>query len=205
MKKLSIKVFVLSMLAAVISLNAIAQQEFILDSKKSKLIITGTSSAHDWEMVAQTFSCETTLGLTDQKVTEIDAINFSAKVEDIESGKRIMDNKTHNALLEKRNPQINFKLKPGEPVTISKDLVKLAGTLNIAGKSREVELSCEFAQTGPNQFSVKGSVPLKMTDFGIEPPTAMFGALQTGNEITVIFDFEFNNSSKKLSGVFPDK
>lgn len=205
MKRLSIKVFVLSMLAAVLSLNAIAQQEFVLDSENSKLLITGTSSAHDWEMQVTNFSCETVLEMNDQKVTDIEAVNFSATVEDIESGKRIMDNKAHDALEEKSHPIITFSLKSDDQVTISDDKAKLSGTLSIAGKSRDVEFTSEFMQVSSTRFSVKGSVPLKMTDFGIDPPTAMFGALQTGNEIKVNFDFQFEKISKELSGDFPVK
>jgi polyisoprenoid-binding protein YceI len=32
-----------------------------------------------------------------------------------------------------------------------------------------------------------GMVPIKMTDFGIKPPTAMFGTLRTGDEVKVNF------------------
>jgi polyisoprenoid-binding protein YceI len=205
MKRLSIKVFVLSMLASVLSLNAIAQQEFVLDSENSKLLITGTSSAHDWEMQATNFSCETVLKMNDQKVTDIKAVNFSATVEDIESGKRIMDNKAHDALEEKNHPIIMFSLKSDDQVTISDDKAKLSGTLSIAGKSRDVEFTSEFMQVSSTRFSVNGSILLKMTDFGIDPPTAMFGALQTGNEIKINFDFKFEKISKELSGDFSVK
>ncbi len=205
MKKLSIKLLVVSVLSAVIALSATAQKDFVLDSDNSKLFITGTSSVHDWEMEAETFSCETTIKLSDQTVSAIETIDFAAKVADLESGKRIMDNKAHDALEEKRHPQITFTFKSGDPVNISEGKAKFAGTLKIAGKSRKVELAANFKQISSNRFSVSGNVPLKMTDFGIDPPTAMLGTLQTGDEIAVKFDFEFNKTSEQLSGVLLDK
>lgn len=205
MKQLSIKFLVLSMLLAMFVLSASAQQEFVLDSDNSTLKITGTSSVHDWEMNAGTFNCETTVEVDSQMISSINAIDFSAKVEDLESGKRIMDNKAHDALKEKRYPEIRFDFNSGDPVTISEGNAKLAGTLNIAGKSRKVELAANFKQVSNNQFSVKGTVPLKMTDFGIEPPTAMLGALETGDEITVNFDFKFIKNPDQISGISPVK
>lgn len=205
MKRLSIKVFVLSILSAMLVLSATAQQEFVLDSDNSKLKITGTSSVHDWEMSAETFSCETTVELDSQRITSINAIDFSVKVEDLESGKRIMNNKAHDALKEKRHPEIRFRFDSGDPVTITEGEAKLAGTLNIAGKSRKVELAANFNQVRNNRFSVNGMVPLKMTDFDIEPPTAMLGAIETGDEITVNFDFKFTKTPDQISDISPVK
>jgi hypothetical protein len=42
--------------------------------------------------------------------------------------------------------------------------------------------------------NVKGIVPLKMTDFGVDPPTAMLGALKTGDDIKINYDFQFVKS-----------
>jgi hypothetical protein len=37
-------------------------------------------------------------------------------------------------------------------------------------------------------IAVRGSVPLFMSDFGIEPPTAMLGMLKTADQVTVKFE-----------------
>ena len=38
------------------------------------------------------------------------------------------------------------------------------------------------------QFRLTGSLPLLMTDFGIDPPKAMPGTLKTGDRVVVHFD-----------------
>jgi hypothetical protein len=40
-------------------------------------------------------------------------------------------------------------------------------------------------------------VPIKMTDFGIKPPTAIFGRLKTGDEVKV--NFELNVGARAIA------
>ena len=42
-----------------------------------------------------------------------------------------------------------------------------------------------------------GVVPIKMTDYGIKPPTAIFGRLKTGDEVKV--NFELNMGPKAIA------
>ena len=36
-----------------------------------------------------------------------------------------------------------------------------------------------------------GSIKIVMSDYGIEPPVAMFGTLKTGDEVTIDFELKF--------------
>ena len=38
------------------------------------------------------------------------------------------------------------------------------------------------------QYQVSGAYPMKMTDFGIEPPTALLGTMTTGDDVTINFN-----------------
>jgi hypothetical protein len=42
-----------------------------------------------------------------------------------------------------------------------------------------------------------------MTDYGIKPPTALFGRLKTGDEVTV--KFELVVGAKAIAAAFPDR
>lgn len=198
MKKLNFKYLLFSMLT-VLAVSATAQKNFTLNLKESKLTVAGTSSIHDWEMDAKKFSAQTKLELNENRVAEIQSIDFACKVDDIESGKRIMDNKAYDALNEKRYPEISFQLHPDNQVKVSGEKVSLTGDMTIAGKKRKVNVDCTFDVKNSNQFSVSGEVPLKMSEFGIEPPTAMLGTLETGDEVVVKFDFQFTKGSGALS------
>jgi polyisoprenoid-binding protein YceI len=199
MKKKAFRFLALSILAATFTIGASAQQDFVLDKENSKLIVSGTSNLHDWEMEAETFSVATNLKMNDGTIEEVSSVNFTCLVSDITSDKRIMNSKAHDALQEKKHPEIKFQLNSSDAVKLSDGKIELTGTLTIAGKSKKVNITSNYQPEGTNKLAVSGEVSLKMTDFGIEPPTAMFGAVETDDKITVKYSFEFNKSRDELS------
>jgi polyisoprenoid-binding protein YceI len=64
--------------------------------------------------------------------------------------------------------------------------VAAEGTLQVAAGSQPVALTVTGQALPDGQFQLKGSVPLRMTDFGVEPPGFM--GMTTGDEITVFFN-----------------
>jgi hypothetical protein len=40
----------------------------------------------------------------------------------------------------------------------------------------------------PTRFRIRAELPLKMTDFGVTPPTALFGAVRAHDALEVRFD-----------------
>ena len=43
----------------------------------------------------------------------------------------------------------------------------------------------------PETLLIEGAQLLKMTDYGVEPPKAILGTLEAGNDITIGFKFLF--------------
>lgn len=43
-----------------------------------------------------------------------------------------------------------------------------------------------------------GTVPFRMTDFGIKPPTAFFGLLKARDDVTVRFDLRVRQDPKRV-------
>ncbi len=195
MKKINFKHLTIGILASLFAITATAQNVYKLNEKTSKLSVTGTSSLHDWEMKSTGFSAETGLKLADGSISEIQYIKFSTPVSALESGKNIMDNKAHNALKEKKFPQIIFALKGDGALILAEKSTSLTGMLTIAGKIKEIKVPVDFSIISERQFKARGTVRLKMSDFGIEPPTAFFGTLKTDDEVEMKFDFEFNRSN----------
>ena len=90
----------------------------------------------------------------------------------------------HKALKADQFPDIVFSLarlerRPGGHIA--------HGTLQVAGVMRDVALPV-VATTRNGVLWVTGSIDLLMTDFGIEPPTAMLGMLKTHAKVTVRFE-----------------
>ncbi len=199
MKILNFKYLIISAIALFIGINVTAQNAYILNTKNSKLIIAGTSSIHDWEMEAQNFNGETSVKVKDANSINFNKIEFNTQVSDIKSDNRIMDNKTHDALKEDKYPEISFSLKPDEAIIEAGKKSVIKGQLTIAGKTREMDVPVNLELRGDKQFQVKGEVPLKMSDFGIDPPTAMMGTLKTGNEVVIKYNLEFEKAPDSYS------
>jgi polyisoprenoid-binding protein YceI len=132
---------------------------------------------------------EFTMG-ADEKITAINTLIFDLDATTIKSEYTMMDNNTYKALKTKANKNISFVLTSGTVTQSdpSSYLVKVIGNLTIAGKTQKIDLAATAKYNGADKsFTINGSKKLKMTDYGVDPPTAMFGTIKTGNDITISF------------------
>lgn len=195
MKNLNYKILITGLLTLLFTITATAQNVYRLDEGNSQLSVSGTSTLGDWELEASDFSAETGLNLEDGSVSEIQYVNFTAPVSELESGKNAMDNKAHEALKEEEFPQIQFSLEGDTPQTVTGNNANITGMLTLAGETREITVPVDFNIVSGQQFTVSGEVRLKMSDFGIDQPTAFFGTLQTDDEVEVSYNLEFDRSN----------
>lgn len=148
--------------------------------------VEGTSTLHDWTMESKTASGTVNMTMEGDKIKSIDRFDVKLKAESLESGKSTMDDLAHEALKSEDHPMISFKLTNIKSITYSGNTANIiaTGVLTIAGKSKTVDIK----GTGVNNngtITLKGSKDLKMTDYDMEPPTAMFGTIKTGDSITI--------------------
>jgi hypothetical protein len=199
MKTIKFKFLVFSIIFFAFIAESYSQNVFRLLSESSSLKIAGTSSLHDWEMKASNFDSEALLHIGPDNSIFITQVEFRCPVAGISSGNKIMDNKTYKALNEEKHPLINFIIGTQNNVKLTEDNNTVSGMLTIAGKTREVRFPCDVTFKSSDRFKISGGAPIKMSDFDIEPPTAMMGALKTGDKVVVKFDFEFNLNTQELT------
>ena len=202
MKKLNFRYLVLSVIFLSIHLLSFSQSQFNLYDSASKLVVSGTSTVHDWEIDVEHFKCDATMSLNEKQAISISGINFSCPVENIKSHNRIMDNKTFDALKGDKFPEIKFSSSELLSIPTSVADAKIKGKLTIAGKTNDATLQFKAVSENQNRINVKGETHLKLSDYNIDPPTAMMGALKTGDEITITYNVvlqktEDNNLSEK--------
>ena len=161
-------------------------QKYVLSV--TEVNINGTSNLHDWTMNSKAAEGEVLLAMDNGKLSNIERLHFRTKVKTLKSGKNTMDNICYEALKEEEHPLITFKLMEVESITNGNGsyIVKVSGWMNIAGMTRkEIIVATGSFKNGVIEFS--GKHKLKMSDYDIDAPTALFGTIKTGDEIEVVF------------------
>jgi len=176
-----------------LALGVNAQSKYKLNSNSS-LTISGTSTLHDWTIVAEEMTGSANIDIKDGTLNKMSDLNLKVTTKEIKSGKSGMDNNTFKALKADEFTYVTFTLTESNITKQSNNyLVKSKGKLMVAGVTKTIDISstCDV-----DKYSVKckGSYTMNMTDFNVEPPTAMFGTIKTGDQITINFESTFNNS-----------
>ncbi|NVK53350.1 MAG: YceI family protein [Flavobacteriaceae bacterium] len=161
-------------------------------SLPSNVAIKGTSSLHDWESIVEKTNATMILSSI-ENTKDIESLKVIIGATSIKSGKRLMDKLTYKALKSKKYPFITFVFKKGKLVKENDNEIdiELNGDLTIAGVTKNVTVLTNVNKKGTDIF-LKGTYKLKMTDYGIKPPRALFGTIKTGDEITINFNLKFN-------------
>lgn len=187
------------MLGAFLALPSFAQTFQAVSSDAS---IQGTSNVHDWESEVTQVFVQGDFTFADNRLTDIRNLSVRVPVKGIESAKgRIMDNKTYDALDADNHPNIRFTMTNVGGISNQGNTanIRLRGNLTIAGATRAADLTATATYLPDGQIRVQGSKTLKMTDFGIEPPTALLGTMTVGDSITFQFEVLLGNTNGSAS------
>lgn len=64
----------------------------------------------------------------------------------------------------------------------------VTGGLSLAGVSHDLSFTAVVRRISPTRFHLTATLPARMTDFGLSPPTALFGMIKASNDLSVEFD-----------------
>lgn len=162
----------------------LAQSKFIV-GPEPELKVLGTSTLHDWEMVSSEATGEGILFIQDGKLQQVKSLNVSMPAESIKSGKKAMDKNTYAALNTKKHSDVKFELS--DISRAGADTWKAKGNFTIAGVTKHASFEVKGKQIGEN-YRFEGEYPFKLTDYSIDPPTALLGTVKTGNEVSIHFN-----------------
>ena len=162
--------------------------------------IHGTMSIHDWVENIGDVTGELMASPNSAGGMDLSSIRITMEVRSIKGDMgKTMDNKTYKALKADADPEIIFRL--GTPLTImpktdKQPPIALKGQLTLAGVTKAATLWINALSLAPDSMRFEGQQTIKMTDFGIKPPTALFGTLRAGPEITIFFKTVFTIQQK---------
>lgn len=155
--------------------------------------IDGTSNLHDWTETVETVTGNGIINWNSDGSFELSAMNIKMAVRSIKSTEgSIMNNNTYKALKSDDHPDINFVL--AGPVKSNGGAIAVKINLSIAGVTRTIDMTVTATAQGQGRVTFEGSKTIKMTDYNVKPPVAFFGALRTGDEITIHFKTVFQNN-----------
>ena len=175
------------------------QSEYHL-SRGYTVTIHGTMSIHNWVETISEVTGNMVAGRNSGGGTDVTSIRIVMGVRSIKSDMgTVMDNKTYKALKADADPKITFLLDA--PVTVlssggQEKPIALQGHLTLAGVTRPVALWVDHFEVMTDSMRFEGRQTIKMTDFGVKPPSALFGTLKAGPDITIYFKTVFTILSK---------
>jgi polyisoprenoid-binding protein YceI len=123
-------------------------------------------------------------------ITALNNFSFSMNVRDLNSEHRAMDENCYKALRSDQYPAISYNCGVTAVVPAAGGYtISSKGKLSIGGVTREVAVAAVCSVAADKSITCSGSYKLKMTDYNVTPPGIMFGAIKTGNEVTIKFSF----------------
>lgn len=199
MNTVKIKTITMSTALLFLSLMSNAQTVHYKIGDNTKITVSGTSTLHDWESDVTKYEgsadIENNLASSEKikKNDKIKSFEIKIQVDGIISGRgETMDSRTFKALKYEEHPNITFTLSDSDIKNVdgAKFTLLARGDLEIAGQTKAIEMTIAGERLSPDKFKFNGSYKLNMKDYGVEPPTAMFGQIVCGEEVEIKFDLE---------------
>ncbi len=178
---------------------------YISSARAGQVIVNGTSTLHAWSIQSSALKGRAVLVLPTKSRTgaappaaarkgpsaAIRSIHLAIPVASLKSSEGGgMDSTVYHSLKQRRHPIIIYRLTSAtlraRPSRRDPEYHFAAiGRLTVAGVTRPLKLELSVLPRPHGRLRVSTVVRMKMTDFGIAPPTAMFGIIRSGNVITV--------------------
>lgn len=191
------RIFLIGVLTVVLAVLTSFSEIYELSRAGNEIVISGTSNLHNWSMSVDESDCVAEFDIDGLELKSIKRVDFTCKTRDIKSNSNLMDRKTYEAINADSHPEIRFTLLTNSALVSDGQNFNgiIRGNLSVAGYTKEIVVPIRGTINENNTIMVKGSVDLKMTDFKIDPPTALLGTLKTGDLVTVTFSLNLFNKS----------
>ncbi len=157
-------------------------------AKESRIWFEGTSTVRSFKCTAPKVDAVVAGEANEAPAELVKSASLTIPVAQLECNNGTMNEHMRKALKAKDNPVITWKMTS---FSVAGSNVAMSGRLTIAGKENPIELrGTGTTENGVLRF--KGSKLLKMTDYGVKPPSLMLGTMKVADPVTVSFDLLLN-------------
>jgi hypothetical protein len=178
----------------------------------SKMKLDGTSTVHDWTVESgiiggyiemdSNFPLDKSKPSSDLQVSP--KVQVNVPVRSLKSGKKLMDDIMHDALKVKDHQTIRYALtemkakprKAGEPLQFD-----TKGEVEVAGVKKPVDMVVTMEPIEGGKLKSTGTAEVKMSDFGIKPPSPSvgLGLIKTADEVKITFEWITQRKDEKTA------
>jgi polyisoprenoid-binding protein YceI len=177
--------------------GAVAAQPGMVLQPGGELAIDGTSTVRDFTCKARGVTARLTPGesggglVLEQLAGALREVVLEVPAGRLDCANGTMNEHMYNALRSRQHPTIRFQLSGYEVGAVKDGQVPLRihGELTLAGVTRPIDLEGHATPAPDGGLRVRGRYPLRMTDWGVRPPTLMLGTLKVGESVVIRFDF----------------
>lgn len=171
-----------------------------LTLEEHEMRIDGSANVRSWDADVNTVNA--TFILSEFDFTDLEALTpdhfktmeLSIPVRDIESDSGRLTRNLQGYLKRDEHPVITFNLNDVDSISVNGDTAEITanGVINAAGVDHETTMNVT-AQINDGKITFTGAQDLLMTDFNIDPPTAVMGTIRARDEITITYSLTFTN------------
>jgi polyisoprenoid-binding protein YceI len=164
----------------------------------SKLSVEGTSTVRDWKCDATTIEATVT-GAGAAATAPAKEVGAAAKraqltipVAQLDCHNGTMNEHMRKALKANDHKAIEYRIATWELTPRSDDSasVKTSGTLVMAGAEKPITVDLAAKRGTAGSWELTGSKTLKMTEWGIKPPSLMLGTMKVRDPVRIRFALE---------------
>ena len=162
----------------------------------SRLWLEGSSNIRDWTCRATSLDASVAVEAASRSAAPgspqevVRGVSVKVPVRMLKCGDRHMEAEMYSAL---KSPDtapgfITAEVERIPSSVANGQVVEAEATLTIAGVQRTVKMSVTSDSLPDGTRRARGTVPIKMTDFGIKPPRPWGGILRTADRVLIQFE-----------------
>ena len=167
---------------------------------ESKLWVAGSSTVRSFQCQASAFEAKvesagadavTSILAGDKAVSNVE-VTVPAEKLDCRNG--TMNEHMRKALKAKEFPTIVFRAASYDLARSSDSVgVALDGSLTLGGAQKPISVKATAKRGADGTLVVTGTREIRMTEFGLKPPTLMLGTMKVDEKVTVGFEVVLKN------------
>ena len=160
----------------------------------SQLWVEGTSTVRGFKCAATSMDADIATSRSDAATAlasgekAVTTVAFRVPAAQLDCKNSTMNEHMRKAIKAEASPVIEFELGGYDLVPAAGKVgAKMTGTLSLGGVTKPVVVNAELVQEAGG-VRVKGTYDLKMTEFGLKPPSLMMGTMKVNELVKVNFD-----------------